>query len=123
AVRSSRWGPGGGEGGPALRAAPIVALGRRPTGRNLARPAAVSKVLRPWDQALIRQPPTIAASVLPAATLRDNKIESATRASAISVGMPTANAAAKIAGQMRRPRKRTAAKARPAGGQMGTALE
>ncbi len=65
----------------------------------------------------------IASSVLPAATPKDGKNESAAVTSVMSVGTPTANAAAKIAGQTRRPRKRIAASANPVGGQMGMALE
>src|ERR1700719_2491819 len=88
---------------PAPTRAPIIVLGPRPTKANFATVAAVSKVLRPCDQALSREPPTIASSVAPAAEprdgKRDGKIESATLASAITVGTPTNNAAAKIAGQ------------------------
>jgi hypothetical protein len=60
--------------------------------------------------------------VLAVATPNAGKIQSAAVASGISIGVPAANAAAKIAGQTRRPQTRTAAKANPAGGQMGTAL-
>ena len=65
----------------------------------------------------------MASSVLPAALPKAGKIESAEIASAMPVGSPVANAAAKTAGQMRIPRKSTAAKASPAGGQIGIGVE
>src|SRR5262249_56224378 len=61
---------------PTPTTAPIIALGPRPTRANFATPAAVSKVLRPWDQPLFSYPPMIASSVLPAATPRAGKTDS-----------------------------------------------
>ena len=79
--------------------------------------------MRPPDQTLSRYPPTTGARVLPAATAKDIGMESAAFASTRSVGTPAIYAAAKIAGQTRIPHKRTAAKAIPAGAQIGIALE
>ena len=69
-----------------------------------------------------RYPPTTGAKVLPAATTKDIGMESVALAWARSVGTP-AVCAAKIAGHTRIPHKSTAAKARPAGAQIGITLE
>ena len=53
----------------------------------------------------------------------DIKIELATAVSAISVGGPAAIAAAHIAGQTRMPNSKMAARAKPAGAQIGMAFE
>ena len=63
-----------------------------------------------------------AARVLPAAIPSDVEIELAKAMLATSVVAFAVNTAANIAGQTRTPRKRMTAKAKPVGGQMGTAL-
>ena len=97
---------------PTPMVAPIIALSPRLTSANLATPAGVSKVLRPSDQTLITKPPTSASIVLAAAIAAEIKIELASVASTGSASMPAANAATKMAGQTRSPRRSTAARAK-----------
>ena len=106
-----------------MPAVALIIVVARTTKANFATRAGVSKVLRPPHQMLTRYPPTTGARVLPAATTKDIGLESAALALARSVGTPATYAAAKIAGHTRIPHKRTAAKARPAGAQIGITLE
>ena len=108
---------------PPMPAVALIIVVARTTKANFATRAGVSKVLRPPHQMLTRYPPTTGARVLPAATTKDIGMESAALALARSVGTPATYAAAKIAGHTRIPHKRTAAKARPAGAQIGITLE
>src|SRR4051812_6571530 len=108
---------------PPMPAVPLIPVVARTTKANFEIPAGVSNVLWPPHQMLTRYPPTTGASVLPAATTKDIGMESVALPLARSVGMPATYAAAKIAGHTRMPHKRTAAKARPAGAQIGIALE
>src|SRR4029079_19646115 len=104
-------------------AAALITVVARTTRANFATPAGVSKVLRPPHQMLTRYPPTTGARVLPAATTNDSGMASTAISCTRAVGTPATYAAARIAGHTRIPHKRTAAKARPAGAQIGITLE
>src|SRR6476659_1840077 len=108
---------------PPIPAVALIIVVARTTKTNFATPAGVSKVLRPPHQMLTRYPPTTGARVLPVATTKDIGMESTALSLTRSVGTPATYAAAKIAGHTRIPHKRTAAKARPAGAQIGITLE
>src|SRR6516165_7026885 len=107
---------------PTATVAPSIALGPRLTTVNFAARAGVSNVSRPADQRFIKQAPTTASSVAAAAT--DNPtMESAEVGSAKAVGAWAAKPAAKIAGQIRRPRMSIAANANPGAVAMGIVPE
>src|SRR5262245_7596983 len=98
---------------------PIVALrsalGPMLMRANFATPPDVSKARLPAHHLSTSKPPTAASTVLPAAIASEVASEPAVVAFAI-------RAPANTAGQTRRPKSNTMARAKPVGGQTGVAL-
>ncbi len=82
---------------------------------NFATRAGRRNVSRPPDQRSIKKPPVTASRVLPTAMM-------AAVSSVPAVVALAAKAPIRIAGQTRKPPSRTAASAKPVGGQIGLAL-
>ena len=107
---------------PTPRIALIIVPGARQSRANFATALGVSNVRARPDQIVMSCPVTTASSVLPMAMPREVKSWPSRPALAISFVAFAVNDAAKMAGQTRTPRRRMAAKARPAAGQTGVAL-
>ncbi len=99
---------------PTASAAPSIGPGPSATSANFITPVGVSKVLRPSDQNSISAPLMMAASVAPTASTAATRMVPPIVAP-VPARKPAASAATKIAGQTRKPRSNTAARAVPAG--------